>query len=110
MGIIMVKVSSIAKLKAENTASLDKSLSKMGASVKKTLDLKQVMLASKALTKYAKAQKKGPLSDDDALHLTVTMRKVPAKPSVKPIKIKLAKPFNCAENMTRACLIVKDPE
>ena len=38
------------------------------------------------------------------------MRKVPAKPSVKPIKVKLAKPFNCAENMTRVCLIVKDPE
>ena len=49
-------------------------------------------------------------SEQPLLHLEFTLSNLPEKVSPKPIMIELPCPFNTAENNSRACLFVKDPE
>lgn len=69
-----------------------------------------MLKAVKALKKHNESQKKGPIEDEPNFNLTFTLTKVPLNPSPKPLLIELAKPMHSAENNSRICLIVKDPE
>ena len=69
------------------------------------------MKATKAFKQHFGKAKRGPLADEQpSVHLNFTLTKVPAKPSVKPLRIKLDTPYTTKENLSRVCLFVKDPD
>ena len=84
----------------------------MSQHVKESVDLKQVLLAIKAL-QQSQTKKKGKASlfdEDPNVTVSLTMTQVPEKPSPKPCQISLKNPLLSSESNSRVCLIVKDPE
>jgi len=107
--------SDLVRLKMENQKIMNKSVSQMESNIKKTLEAKQVITAAKALQKYYKSNqekgKKNLLQEEDAyVHLNFTLTQVPAKPTPRPLQVKIAKPFNTEKHNSRVCIFVKDPE
>lgn len=82
----------------------------------KSVDMKQVSNAIKALQKYFKTKqsaggKKSLLEDEDCfVHLCFTLTQVPVNPSPRPVQLVLPKPFYSENVYTRVCIFVKDPE
>jgi hypothetical protein len=85
--------------KMAHTKLVEAKLKAIQASVKAQLDVKQVKKAVMALKKFSTSQKKKKDSllledEDDSIHVTFTMNKVPTKPSPKPHMIELPAPYN----------------
>lgn len=106
--------SDLVKLKKENQKAMEKAVSQMESKVKQEVKAKQIVMAIKALQKFAQQKSKGIknlLADENEdIHLGFTLTKVPSTPSPRPLQIKIPHPFNCKANDTRVCVIVKDPE
>lgn len=87
----------------------------MKAQVAEKVDMKQVVLAAKALKDFAKKQAEVKerttiLSEEDqTVHVTFTMTQVPTNPSPKPQLVTIDHPFLTEEQRSRVCVIVKDP-
>mmetsp|Transcript_4650 Transcript_4650/g.7888 ORF Transcript_4650/g.7888 Transcript_4650/m.7888 type:complete len:244 (+) Transcript_4650:46-777(+) len=110
--------SDLVKLKKENAKLMKKHVKKVEAEVKQTFDLKQAVLAVKALQKYqkskakAKGQKTNLLQEEDPfLHLQFSLTQLPkGSPTPRPLQLKVSSPFNNVDFNTRVCVFVKDPE
>ena len=77
------------------------------------------MNSIKALQKYFKtsqqhesqSKKKQLLADDDPfVHVSFTLTQVPTRPTPRPLRVEIPKPFNSKKFDTRICIFVKDPE
>ena len=91
----------------------------MSASLKKSLERKQIVKAVKALqvfqNKTKKEGKKGNKNlleeEDSFVQVNFTLTQVPTKPTPRPLEIKVPHPYQGDEkaHATRVCLFVKDP-
>ena len=101
--------------KKANDLKVKKHLKAVQAKVNERVDMKQVVLAAKALKAFAKKQaeslaEKSLLTDEDqTVSLTFTMTRVATNPSPKPQMIKIEHPFLNEAQRSRVCVIVKDP-
>jgi len=102
-------------LKKANDLKIKKQMKTIQAQVNEKVDMKQVVLAAKALKAFAKKQSDDKASsallneEDQCMHVTFTMTSVPTNPSPKPQMINIEHPFLTEDQHARVCLIVKDP-
>ena len=102
-------------LKKANDLKIKKHIKAVTAQVNEKIDMKQVVLAAKALKAFAKKQSDDKASsalltdEDQCVHVTFTMTSVPTNPSPKPQMISIENPFLTEDQRSRVCLIVKDP-
>ena len=103
------------QMKKANDLKMKKWMKSTQAKVNERVDLKQIILAAKALKQYAKKQsesvaEKALLNDEDqSIHVTFTMTQVATNPSPKPQMLTIDHPFNTEAQNSRICVIVKDP-
>eukprot|EP01022_Parablepharisma_sp_SALTPOND_P013386 TRINITY_DN1788_c0_g1_i1.p7 TRINITY_DN1788_c0_g1~~TRINITY_DN1788_c0_g1_i1.p7 ORF type:complete len:331 (+),score=43.67 TRINITY_DN1788_c0_g1_i1:7577-8569(+) len=73
--------------------------------------IKRAVDSLKTFTAASKEKKKSLLDEeDDFIHVTITLSKVPSKFSPKPAQIPLKHPIYGSEYLTHACVFVKDPQ
>lgn len=87
----------------------------MQTAVKQSVEPKQVLSAVKALQSYFKTTKanksKNLLEDEDAfVHVNFTLTQVPTNPTPRPLQVTIPHPFVSADQNSRVCVFVKDPE
>mmetsp|Transcript_366 Transcript_366/g.490 ORF Transcript_366/g.490 Transcript_366/m.490 type:complete len:263 (-) Transcript_366:174-962(-) len=101
--------------KKANDLVIKKQIKAMSAQVTEKVDLKQVVLAAKALKAYVKKQaesvaERALLTDEDqTISVSFTLTRVPTNPSPKPHMVKIDHPYLTEDQRSRVCVIVKDP-